>query len=130
MNPVTPNNDLIKEVVSLFINAIPNSIIWAFQLIWNILKTFLHNNLVAVTAILLIILVYAILRALMGDWWILGRVLHKYLYWGSGLLIAFIWGPEVFAGTYVEIWLYILSIVCFVVVGMILNKFNFRNRRY
>ncbi|MFA5841126.1 MAG: hypothetical protein WC847_02560 [Candidatus Paceibacterota bacterium] len=114
--------DFTKQMVDMLLGSIPKGTIWALQFVWDIIKTFLSNNLMAVTIILIIILIYAVLRALMGDWWVLGKVLHKYLYWGSGLLIAFIWGPEVFAGTYVDIWLYILSITCFIVVGVILNK--------
>lgn len=122
MNSTTPNNDLIKEVTSLLINAIPNATIGALQFVWNIIKIFIHDNLMYITIVLVVVLIYSILRALMGDWWVLGRVLYKYLYWGSGLLIAFIWGPEVFTGTYVEIWMYILSMISFVIVGIILKN--------
>lgn len=128
MNTVTPNNDLIKEVTNLFIYAIPNMIAGASRLIWGIIKTSIHDNLVPITIILFLVLFYAILKALMGNWRLLGSVLYKYLYWGSGLLIAFIWGPEVYVSDYADILLYILYLTCFTIVGIILNKFKFRNR--
>lgn len=126
MNTTTPNNDLIKEMVSLLINAIPNAIVWALRFVWSIIEVFIHNNVWHITIILSTILIYAIIRALMGNWWILGKVFYKYLYWGSGLIIAFIWGPEVFASTYIDLWLYILSIICFIIVGILLKRIGLK----
>jgi len=128
MNTVTPNNDLIKEVTNLFIYAIPNMMAGTSRLIWGIIKTSIHDNLMPITIILFLVLFYAILKALMGNWRLLGSVLYKYLYWGSGLLIALIWGPEVYVSDYADILLYILYLTCFTIVGIILNKFKFRNR--
>ncbi len=123
---MAPESLAPETIKYLFLEAIPKGTIWALQLIWGALITLLSAHWLAVTIVLVIILVYSVIRALMGDWWVLGKVLHKYLFWGSGFLIALIWGPEVFAGTYVDIGLYILSIVCFVVVGIILNKSGLR----
>jgi hypothetical protein len=127
MNPTT-NPNFTKQIVNMFLSIIPNGTIWAFKLVFGIIKTFVFSNLIAVTIILLVVLAYAVLMALMGEWWILGKVLHKYLYWGSGFIIALIWGPEVFTGTYMDLWLYILSIICFIVVGIILNKTGLQRR--
>ncbi len=52
MNTVTPNNDFIKEVVNLLINALPNLTVQVFQLIWGAIKVFIHDNLLYITIIL------------------------------------------------------------------------------
>lgn len=129
MNTTTPNNDFIKEVVSLLINALPNAIIWVSKLIWEAIKVFIHDNLMSITIILSLVLLYAVLRALMGNWRLLGSVLYKYLYWGSGLLIAFVWGPEIYASDYIDIILYVVYLVCFTIVGIILRKSGFRKTK-
>lgn len=129
MNTTTPNNDLIKEVVNLLINAIPNATVWALQLIWGGIKVFIHDNLFYITGILSFVLLCAILKALLGNWRLLGSVLYRYLYWGSGLLIALIWGPEIYASDYIDIILYVVYLVCFTIVGIILKKTGLRKAR-
>ena len=119
---MNPSHDFTKQIVDILLGAIPKGTVWAFQFVWNLAISFLLSHLLATIAILVIVLVYAFFKAVMGHWWVLGRVLYTYLYWGSVLIIGSIFGPEIFASTYADIGLFILYIICFILVGKILNK--------
>lgn len=118
----TFGHDFTKEIVSFFLNAIEDGTRNALRIIWEVFISFLFDHWIAVIVTLGLVLIYAIAKALMGSWGFLGHILYNYLYFGSIFIIASIWGPEVFAGTYVDIGLFILYILCYVLVGKILNR--------
>lgn len=120
--------DFPKQIVSLLLKTLDESTKQAFRMVWNILMSFLIEHWVAVIIILFIVLVYAVIRALLGHWWVFGSVLYNYFYFGILFLIGLIWGPEVFANDYFKIFLTILYITCFTVVGVILNKTGLRKK--
>ena len=120
------NPDFIKQMPTWFLNTIQEATIKDIQIAWSWAMSYLLAHLWIVISILLIVLVYAVFRAFMGHWWVLGSVLYNYLYWGSLLIFGLIWGPEIFASTYVDIGLFILYVLCYVAVGRILNKTGLR----
>jgi hypothetical protein len=119
------SNDFTKQLIDSFLNSLQEGTIWALKFVWDLITSFLLQNWVAVVIILVIVLIYAVLKALTGHWWVLGHVLYNYFYWGLILAIGAIWGPESFAGIYAEIGLFALYIVCYILVGKILRKFRY-----
>lgn len=114
--------DFIKQMPSWLLNTIQEATIKDIKIMWNWGMSYLLTHLWIIIGILLIVLVYALFRAFMGHWWVLGSVLYNYLYWGSLLIIGLIFGPEIFAGTYIDIGLFILYVLCYIAVGKILKK--------
>ena len=114
--------DFIKQMPSWLLDTIQEATIKDIKIMWNWAMSYFLANLWIVIGILLIVLVYALFRAFMGHWWVLGSVLYNYLYWGSLLIIGLIFGPEIFAGTYIDIGLFILYVLCYIAVGKILKK--------
>ncbi len=122
MNPTVTSQDFIKEMPNFFLNAIQKGTVDALKFVWHLATSFLLEHWIAVIGIILIVFVYAVFRALMGHWWVLGHVLYNYLYWGAVLAIGSIWGSQVFAGTYTDLGLFLLYIACYIAVGQILTK--------
>lgn len=120
------NPDFIKQTPTWFLNTIQEATIKDIKIFWDWGMSYLLAHLWIVLGILLIVLVYAVFRALMGHWWVLGSVLYNYLYWGSLLIVGLIWGPEIFASSYVDVGLFILYILCYIAVGKILQKIGVR----
>ena len=118
--------DFIKQMPSWLLNTIQEATIKDIKIMWNWTMSYLLTHLWIVIGILLIVLVYALFRAFMGHWWVLGSVLYNYLYWGSLLIIGLIFGPEIFADTYIDIGLFILYVLCYIAVGKILKKIGVR----
>lgn len=118
--------DFIKQMPSWLLNTIQEATIKDIKIMWSWGMSYLLSHLWIVIGILLIVLVYALFRAFMGHWWVLGSVLYNYLYWGSLLIIGLIFGPEIFAGTYIDIGLLILYVICYIAVGKILKKIGVR----
>ena len=114
--------DFIKQMPTWFLNTIQEAIIKDVKIAWNFGISYLLAHIWIIISILIIILFYALIRAFMGHWWVLGSVLYNYLYFGSLLIIGLIWGPEIFVSTYIDIGLFILYVICFIIVGKILNK--------
>lgn len=126
---MNPPPDFTKQLIDTLFSSIEKGTIQAFTWIWNGVTSYLLEHWIMVIIVLLVILIYAIARAIMGHWWILGSVLYNYLYAGALLLVGSIWGPEVFAGTYIEIGLFLLYIICYLLVGKILNRIGLRSYR-
>ncbi len=125
---MNPPPDFTKQVVDTLFASIEKGTIQAYTWIWDGITSYLLEHWVAVLIILFAVLVYAIVRALMGHWWILGSVLYNYFYAGALLLIGAIWGPAVFANTYADLGFFILYILCYILVGRILTKTGLKRR--
>ncbi len=118
---MNPAPDFTKQLVDTLFASIEKGTIQAFTWIWSGVTSYLLEHWLAVSIVLLVVLIYAIGRAVMGHWWILGSVLYNYLYAGALLLIGSIWGPAVFANTYADIGFFALYIICYIAVGKILR---------
>jgi hypothetical protein len=128
MSTTTPQfgPDFVKELVPWMLERIGEETAKAFRMFWDIGMTYLLEHWVAVISFLFAVLVYAIIRALMGHWWILGSVLYNYFYFGTLFLIGLIFGPEIFANDYFKIVLFLVYITCYILVGKILKKTGLR----
>lgn len=118
--------DFFKELIPWMIEQVGIGAAKAARMFWDAGMDYLLDHWIAVSAVLFLVLIYAIIRAFMGHWWILGSVLYNYFYFGVLFLIGLILGPEVFANYYFKLVLAVLYIVCFALVGKILNKTGFK----
>lgn len=116
------NSDFIKQMPIWFLNTIQEATIKDIKIAWNLGISYLLAHVWIIIGILIIVLFYALFRSFLGHWWVLGSVLYNYLYFGSLLIIGLIWGPEIFVGTYIDIGLFFLYVLCFIAVGKILKK--------
>jgi hypothetical protein len=127
MSTTTPQfgPDFVKELVPWMLERMRDG--KGFPYVLDIGMTYLLEHWVAVISFLFAVLVYAIIRALMGHWWILGSVLYKLLLLYCTLfLIGLIFGPEIFANDYFKIVLFLVYITCYILVGKILKKTGLR----
>lgn len=122
--PIGP--DFTAQLITRLIDQIGIETAKVFRMIWDAGMTVLMQHWVAVLVILFVVLIYAFIRALMGHWWILGSVLYNYLYFGTLFFVGLIWGPETFANDYFKIFLLLLYITCYLLVGKILSKIRMR----
>lgn len=116
------SSDFLKQLVDGLLVSIEKGTVQAYTWIWDGITAYLLEHLMAVLIILFFVLVYAIVRALMGHWWVLGSVLYNYLYAGALLLVGAIFGPAIFANTYASIGFFVLYVVCYLLVGKILKE--------
>lgn len=98
------------------------------RLFWDAGMAYLTEHLVAVILFLIAIFVIAVAQALFGYWGMLGSFLYHFLFLGTLFIIGLIWGPEVFANNYIKVWLALLYVICFLMVGRILNWTDVRGR--
>ncbi len=119
---MNPSPDFTKQLLDILFASIQKGTIQGYTWIWNGLTSYLIEHWISVSIILFVVLIFAVARAIMGHWWILGSVLYNYLYAGALLLIGAIWGPAVFANTYADIGFFVLYIICYVLVGRILSR--------
>lgn len=100
-----------------------------YQIYWDILISFLEENLGVVMLILFIIFVVAVVKAIKGRWGALGKVLYNYFYFGILFIIGLVWGPTIFASNFITIFCpIILYPVCYFLVGIILDKIKVFSR--
>lgn len=116
-------SDFPKQVVTLLLDAIDKGTKQAYSLIWTAIKEFLATHWLGVIIFLVIVLTLAILNyTFTGKWGWLGSVLYNYLYFGVLLIVALIFGSDIFANEYFGIFLAVLYMVCFTLVGIILGR--------
>lgn len=93
---------------------------------WDYLISFLSKHWFSVGAFLFVIFVISFIWALLGRWGILGSVLYNYLYFGTLFVFGLVFGPEIFTGFFIKIFCIILYVVCFLLVGNILEKLGLK----
>lgn len=119
-----------KDLVSMFLNSIDQGTRQAYHMLWDILMTFLSQNLLWVAVFMVMILVFAFLEYLMtGRWANLGSVLYSYTYYGIILFVGLVFGPEIFANDWVDLILFIVYIISFLWVRILLNRSGIRRGR-
>lgn len=128
MSPTTTRigPDFVKDLGPWFLQQVGEATAKVFRMFWDAGMVFLMQHWISVLVILFAVLIYAVIRALMGHWWILGSVLYNYLYFGTLFLVGLIWGPETFANDYFKIFLLLLYITCYLLVGKIISKIRMR----
>ena len=123
MNTEAPHLDLSK-----IFQAINEARALAFRSLWDSFMPLIMEHWVAVVLFLTVILVIAVLRAISGYWGMLGSVLYNYLFFGTLFVVGLILGPEVFANNYIKVGLVLLYVICFLMVGRILDWTGLRRR--
>lgn len=118
----TTSQFMIKEIFDAFGNAQKD----AYQILWDNLISFLLDNWLPVIGVLLLILIVSFVIALFGRWGMFGSVLYNYLYWGTLFIVGLIFGPKIFANIFVDILLVVLYVICFRLVGKILEGLNMK----
>lgn len=94
-----------------------------YQMLWDILITFLKAHWVGIGEILLVFLILASLVFLFtGRWAMLGSILNRYFFFGTLFIIGLIFGPQVFANTYFEVVWVVLGLVVFIIIGKIFRR--------
>lgn len=133
MNASTTNilgADYPKLLVQWMLDTVDRGTKQAYSWIWSAIKELLITHSLSVSILLVVILILAILNYFVtGRWGWLGSVLYNYLYFGTLLMIALIFGSDVFASDYFKIVLVLLYITCFTIVGIILKKTGIRKVR-
>lgn len=115
------------EYMTMFLNAIDESTRKAYQICWDAFMLFLSKNWLVVMIFFVVVLMAALVRAVMGRWDMLGKVLYKYLFWGILLVGGLIWGPGIFLSDFFHLFCtIILYPVCYFLVGKILDKTGLR----
>lgn len=123
MNTEAPHLDLSKVLQSL-----NEGQMVAYRSFWDAGMAYLIDHWVVVIVFLIVILVIAVLRAISGYWGMLGSVLYNYLFFGTLFVVGLILGPEVFANNYIKVGLALLYVICFLMVGRILDWTGLRRR--
>ncbi len=132
MNASTTNQlDFPKQVVLMFQNAIEEGTKQGYHMIWSELQKFIAEHPMFVILMLIGFFLLALLNYFTtGRWTMLGSIMYHYLYGGVLYLIAFFFGTDIFTNTWFDIFLFILYIVCFTMVGKVLTKLGIRKSTY
>jgi hypothetical protein len=115
--------DLITDELFKIFN---DAQIQAYQALWDGLMIFLSSNWISIIFLLLFFLAVSLIKAINGRWGMFGSIIYNYLYWGILFILGLIFGPKIFANTFVDILLFILYIICYWLVGKILRELNFK----
>ena len=119
--------DFPKQMVHLFLDAIEKGTLMAYRMLWDALLAFLSAHVIAVMVVLFLALIFTFLKAMIGRWGSFGSLLYNIFYFGTLFIIGLIWGPEVFANDiFNAACAVILYPICYLVVGMILDKMGVR----
>lgn len=100
-----------------------------FQAFWNFLMNFFSKNWVFLLWVLFIIFVVALIRAILGRWGMLGSVLYNYIYFGILFILGLVFSPSIFNNIFFDLVCFILYIVCYRIVGLILDYFGLHKKR-
>lgn len=119
-------NASTTDIIQYLFKVINDSQAQAYQALWDGLILFLSSNWLSVTGLLLFFLAASFIRALNGRWGMFGSIAYNYLYWGILFVAGLIFGPKIFANMLIDILLFILYIICYRLVGKILNGLHLR----
>lgn len=131
MNSSTTNVsiDIPKQFVEAFLRIIDDGTKQVAHSLWLILLDFLAQHWLAVLLTFIVLMAIAMAHAMMGRWGMLGSLLYNFLYFSILFIIGLIWGPEVFVSdVFHAACTAILYPLCYVAVGLILDKFGLRRR--
>ncbi len=119
--------DFIRGLVPYMLKIYDDAQVQAYRMIWNVVMSFLAQNLLLVISLLVLVLLLALAEwRITGRWGFLGYVLYHYIYAGALLLIDLIFGPNVFANDYFEVVFALLYICGFLITRMILKSLGVR----
>lgn len=132
MTPTTtsifdPNfgSELVLWLLKIYGDATAKAYGMIWEAAWHVVMAHIF---IVLTFLVLLLLASAIQAFTTGRWGWFGSVLYHYFFGGALIIIGAIWGPEVFASDYMDIFLFVLYILCFSLVGLILTKTGLRHR--
>lgn len=121
-NPVTLITNMIPQILQTWGDALAN----AYRFYWDLGMKLMEGHWLQASSLLFVVFIFILLLALIsGRWGTLGSFFYNFFYWGTLLLIGFIFGPETFANDYFKIVLLILWPVCYYASGFFLGKLGF-----
>ena len=129
MGTTTPvfGPDFVKDLIPWMFQTMADATKHTYRILWDYGISVLKQHIIATILVLLVLLMFSYLRALITRrWGLFGSLLYNYLYFGTLFIIGLIFGPETFANDYFEIFLAILYVVCFILVGKILTETGVR----
>lgn len=116
-----------NQLIPKILNAISEGTKKAYKMLWDIFMSHMSGHWLELFSILFVIFIFLLLWALVTrHWGSLGSFLYNFFYFGTLLLIGWTVGPEFFANDYFKIFLVLLYIVCYFLVGKIIKGFGFR----
>ncbi len=122
--------DFPKKMAEMMIQSFEDGSKWAARMLWDALMTFLDENGMWVFIGLLAVFIFVLFKAMLGRWGSFGSFLYHLFYFGTLFLIGLIWGPEIFIeNIFNVICVVILYPVCFLLVGLILDKTGLTRNR-
>lgn len=119
-------NASTTDVIQYLFNVINDAQVQAYQALWDGLILFLSSNWLLVTCLLLFFLITSFIKAINGQWGMFGSIAYNYLYWGILFVAGLIFGPKIFASMLIDVLLFVLYIICYRLVGRILNGLHLR----
>lgn len=100
------------------------------RIVWSIISKVLVKSWPWLLSLILVGLIVAVTKALMGRWGMLGSILYNLFYFGILLVVVLIWGPEVFvSNAFAAISAVVFYPISYVLTGMVLDKLGVRGRR-
>lgn len=114
------------EIINRLFKVINDAQIQAYQALWDDLILFLSSNWLSVVGLLLFFLITSFIKAINGRWGMFGSIAYNYLYWGILFFAGLIFGPKIFANTFIDILYFLLYLVCYWLVGKLLRKLNLK----
>lgn len=117
------NPSSVNEMIRAMPGAIDDSIkVWV-RLFWDHAISALKEHWLLIVAILIVLFIFAFIKAKQGWWGALGSYLYNFLYFGILLVVGLMFGPEVFvANWFAIVCTIILYPICYKIVGIILDK--------
>ncbi|MEI6528072.1 MAG: hypothetical protein WCO10_00140 [bacterium] len=110
--------DFAQELFLHMQDAISDGTKQACRMVWDVIQQFMMEHWFFLIVGLVILFWIAIIRWIStGRWGMFASLLYHCLYFGTLLVATLIFGPEIFASDYTKLWLFILYLVCFGLVG-------------
>jgi hypothetical protein len=117
--------ELWKKILNDMLAAIGEAQKEAYKTCWDSLILVLKDHWCFALVLLLVLFLVSFFKAIFGRWGMLGSFLYNVFYFGILFLIGLIFGSDIFANTFFDIFLAVLYIFCYSLVGIILRKMGF-----
>lgn len=114
------------EIINGLFKVFNDAQVQAYQALWDGLILFLSSNWLSVVGLLMFFLVVSFIKAINGRWGMFGSIAYNYLYWGILFIAGLIFGPKIFANTFIDILYFLLYLLCYWLVGKFLRKLDFK----
>lgn len=115
--------DFPKQMVQTILHGLDEGERNAYRTVWMWTEQFVAEHWGLILAVLGFILLLAIIEYLITRRWaMLGSVLYHYFFAICLIIITMIFGPEIYAGAWSKVILFLVYVLCFWLVGRFLEK--------